>query len=83
MAEKKSTGTNFSEDVFGRKIDRCLTDTIVKGGELMVDFVPILHNLITNKFCCECSSNVYLKLIGEKFITLTRLEHIGHQIMNM
>ncbi|KAG4079070.1 hypothetical protein HA402_001725 [Bradysia odoriphaga] len=30
MAEKKSN-TNFSEDIFGRKIDRCLTDTIVKG----------------------------------------------------
>lgn len=36
MAEKKSNATNFSEDIFGRKIDRCLTDTIVKGGEFLL-----------------------------------------------
>ncbi|KRF99528.1 uncharacterized protein Dwil_GK27064 [Drosophila willistoni] len=26
-----STGASFSEDQFGKKLDRCITDTIVKG----------------------------------------------------
>lgn len=27
------TKTIFSEDEFGRKLDRCVTDTLIKGGK--------------------------------------------------
>lgn len=41
----KLTQPIHSEDQFGKKIDRCATDTIVKAGELIIVNRFLLHNL--------------------------------------
>lgn len=33
MENKKLSLQSFSEDEFGKKLDRCLTDTLIKGGK--------------------------------------------------
>lgn len=32
MAASVTGGSSFSEDQFGKKVDRCITDTLVKAG---------------------------------------------------
>lgn len=39
MAATKPDLKIFSEDEFGKKVDRCLTDTLVKGGNPKQYFV--------------------------------------------
>lgn len=37
--------TTFSEDQYGKKVDRCVTDTLVKAGNLCFLFNSIIQNI--------------------------------------
>lgn len=45
---------NLSEDDFGKKIDRCLTDSLVKASK----FLAIFANYIINHQTNSCSLNL-------------------------
>ena len=51
MGSKSPSLINFSEDEFGKKIDRCLTDTLIKAGNInqynTIDKTNFLHDCIT------------------------------------
>lgn len=69
MEGKRFSLQSFSEDEFGKKLDRCLTDTLIKGGKY-----SWLYNMNVSSKQVVCPSkfgeNHYVTNILQLFVAL-------------
>lgn len=74
MSEVKKISPSFSEEEFGKRMDRCVTDLVMKGGKFQIffqiisNYIIIIHELWVFFFSngCDCKGVVFI--FAYKFI---------------